>query len=128
MQNYKPENYNSLSPYLLVDDAQKLVDLLKIIFNATELRRFEDEKGKIRHLELKIDDTILMLANSMEIFPANHSMLHVFVPDVFKTFELAMQNGCEAIEKPILKPNDEDVRGGFIDFAGNSWFVTTPKN
>lgn len=35
MTNYKPENYHSLSPYLIVDNAQKLVDLLKAIFNAT---------------------------------------------------------------------------------------------
>lgn len=126
MKNYKPENYNSLSPYLLVDDAQKLVDLLKIIFNANELRRYEDENGNIRHLELKIDDTILMLANSLENYPANKSMLHVFVPDVFKTFDIAIQNGCDVLERPIQKSNDEDIRGGFIDFAGNSWFIATP--
>ena len=128
MKNYKPENYNSLSPYLLVDDAQKLVDLLKIIFDAKELRKYEDEKGRIRHLELKIDDTILMLANSMENYPANKIMLHVYVEDVFKTFDIAIQNGCEVIEKPVQKPSDEDVRGGFLDFAGNSWFIATQAN
>lgn len=41
MKTSKPENYNSLSPYLIVDNAQKLVDLLKAIFNAIELRRFD---------------------------------------------------------------------------------------
>ena len=125
MKNYKPENYNSLSPYLLVDEAQKLVDLLKVIFDAKELRRYEDENGRIRHLELKIDDTVIMLANSLENYPANKMMFHVYVDDVFKTFEIAIQNGCEIIEKPVQKSNDEDVRGGFLDFAGNSWFVAT---
>ena len=128
MKNFKPENYNSLSPYLLADNVQKLVDLLKIIFNAVELRKYIDENGRIRHIELKIDDTILMLADSLESYPANKTMLHVFVPDVFKTFDIAIQNGCEIIEKPIQKPEDSDIRGGFLDFAGNSWFVASSAN
>ena len=128
MRNFKPENYNSLSPYLLADNVQKLVDLLKIIFNAVELRKYTDENGRIRHIELKIDDTILMLAESLESYPANKTMLHVFVPDVFKTFDIAIQNGCEIIEKPIQKPEDSDIRGGFLDFAGNSWFVASSAN
>ena len=125
MKNFKPENYNSLSPYLLVDDAQKLVDLLKVIFDAKELRRYDNDNGSIRHLELKIDDTVIMLANSLENYPANKMMFHVYVADVYKIFEVAIQNGCEIIEKPVQKSNDEDVRGGFLDFAGNSWFVAT---
>ena len=43
--SYKPKNYNSLSPYLIVDDAEKLVDLLKIVFDAKELRRYDCEDG-----------------------------------------------------------------------------------
>lgn len=42
---YKPDNYNSLSPYLIVDNAQKLVDLLKLIFDEKVLRRFDLENG-----------------------------------------------------------------------------------
>jgi len=53
----------AISPYLIVDDAQKLVDLLKIIFGATEFRRFDHENGTIAHIELELDDTILMISN-----------------------------------------------------------------
>ena len=66
MTTYKPDNYNSLSPYLIVDNAQKLVDLLKVIFKATELRRFNHENGIIAHIELKLDDTIIMISNSTD--------------------------------------------------------------
>jgi PhnB protein len=124
-KQFKPTNYNSLSPYLIVADAQKLVDLLKIIFDATELRRLDNENGKIRHIELKLDDTVIMLADSVENYPANKTMLHIYVPDVFKTFDIAMQNGCEIIEKPVNKSGDPDTRGGFMDFAGNYWYVST---
>lgn len=128
MKNYKPDHYNSLSPYLIVDNAQRLVDLLKIIFNATELRRYDNEHGKIRHVELKIDDTVIMLADSVESYPAIKAMFHIYVPDVFKTFDIAIQNGCEIIERPVNKPGDPDIRGGFMDFAGNCWYVSTQMN
>ncbi len=127
MKAYKPKNYNSLTPYLIVDNAQKLVDLLKIIFDATELRRFDHKNGTIAHIELKLDDSILMISNSTENYPANKTMLHIYVPDVFKTFELAITNNCETIEKPTNKEGDPDTRGSFYDFSGNYWAVSTQK-
>lgn len=122
---YKPERYNSLSPYLIVDDAQRLVDLLKAVFNATELRRFDHENGTIAHIELQLDDTVLMLSNSTENYAANTTMLHFYVPDVFAAFNAAIAQGCQVIETPANKPGDPDTRGAFMDFAGNYWAVST---
>jgi PhnB protein len=125
---YKPENYNSLSPYLIVNNAEKLVDLMKIIFNANELRRFDRDNGKIAHCELQIDDTVIMISDSLKNYPANKTMLHIYVPDVFKTFDIAIENGCEIVDKPVNKPGDPDTRGAFMDFAGNYWAVSTQTN
>lgn len=128
MKTYKPQNYNSLSPYLIIENAKKLVDLLKAIFNAKELRRFDHENGKIAHCELLIDDTIIMLSDSTEDYPANKSMLHLYVPDVLETFDRALEQGLQIIERPVNKPNDPDTRGSFYDFAGNYWSVSTQTN
>ena len=128
MKTYKPQNYNSLSPYLIVDNAQELVDLVKIVFDAKQLRRFDRENGKIAHCELQIDDTVIMISDSLENYPANKTMLHIYVPDVFKTFDIAIKNGCEIIEKPKNKDDDPDTRGSFYDFAGNYWAVSTQTN
>lgn len=128
MTTYKPDNYNSLSPYLIVDNAQKLVDLLKAVFNATELRRFDRNEGKIAHIELQLDDTIVMISDSVENYPANKTMLHIYVPDVLKTFDKAFECGCEIIERPINKAGDPDIRGSFYDCAGNYWAVSTQTN
>jgi PhnB protein len=68
MKQYKPENYNSLSPYLIVENAQKLVDLLTTIFEAKTLRRFDHENGKIAHIELQLDDSIIMISDSTETY------------------------------------------------------------
>lgn len=128
MKVYKPENYNSLSPYLIADEAGELATLLKAVFNASELRRYEHANGKIAHLELKIDDSVLMISNSTDTYPATTTILHLYVPDVFKTFETALQHGCKSIEKPVNRPGDPDTRGSFYDSAGNHWSVSTQGN
>ena len=125
---YKPKDYNSLSPYLIADGAQKLVDLLKTIFNATELRRFDHDNGSIQHIELRLDDSIIMIGDSTDKYSANTTMLHIYVPDVFETYKLAIDNGCEPIEQPINKHGDPDTRGGFKDFAGNYWAIGQQTN
>ncbi len=128
MKQYKPENYNSLSPYLIVDNAQKLVDLLTTIFDAKTVRRFDHENGKIAHIELQLDDSVIMISDSTESYKANKTMLHIYVPNVHVTFNKAIENGCELIEKPINKQGDPDTRGSFYDFAGNYWAVSTKTN
>lgn len=128
MKKFKPDNYNSLSPYLIVDGAQKMVDLLTNLFDARVLRRFDHENGKIAHIELQLDDTVIMISDSTESYEANKTMLHIYVPDVYKTFDRAIENGCVIIEKPVNKKGDPDTRGSFYDFMGNYWAVSTQTN
>jgi len=122
---YKPAGYNSLSPYLIVDNCRKMIELLAAIFNATELRKYENADGSIMHVELKIDDTVIMLADSSETYPANTFLLHVYVPDVNETFKKAIRLGCEIVEEPVNKEGDPDIRGSFKDFQGNTWAIGT---
>jgi PhnB protein len=100
---YNPKDYNSLSPYLIVDGAKKLVDLLKTIFNATELRRFDNDNGAIQHVELKLEDSVILISDSTDKYPASTTVLHMYVPDVLKTYQLPIDNGCESIEELWLR-------------------------
>jgi len=58
----KPDGYTSVSVYLVVDGAQRVIDLLKKTFDATELRRYDMPDGTIMHAEVRIDDTVVMIA------------------------------------------------------------------
>ena len=83
---FKPQNYNSLSPYLVLDDASRFMDLAKKVFHAEEKRKYQRENGSIIHAELYIDDSILMIADSTKEYPARTSMLHLYVPDSTATY------------------------------------------
>ena len=67
--SYKPENYSTVSPYLIVADAAATIAFLERVFEAAELRRFPRPDGKLMHAEVRIDDTVVMLADSVEGWP-----------------------------------------------------------
>jgi PhnB protein len=128
MKAYKPTGYNSVSPYFIVQGAQRLIDLLKHIFEVEELRRYPAPDGTIMHAEIKIDDSVIMLGESSEAFPPIPLVIHVYVKDVDHTFQRAIDAGCESIEKPKQRDGDPDRRGTFKDFGGNLWSVGTQLN
>lgn len=125
MSQYKPEGYNSASPYLIVDGAAGTIDFLKRVFGATELRRYPDETGKLRHAEVRIDDTVIMLADPVPPdWPAIPSNVHIYVPDVDATYARALEAGATSVQKPAQK-GDEDKRGGVRDAGGTTWWIAT---
>src|SRR5690606_15097983 len=71
--SWKPEGYSSVSPYLVVSDAQYLINFLKESFDASELRRYDRPDGSIMHAEVRIGDTVVMLGDAGEHWPALHS-------------------------------------------------------
>lgn len=122
---YKPNGYNSASPYLIVDGAEAAIDFLKRVLHAAELRRFDDENGRIIHAEIRIDDTVVMIADAAPPdWPAVASHVHLYVEDVDAVYEKAVREGATPVQKPVKK-DDEDKRGGFRDPAGTTWWVAT---
>lgn len=122
---YKPHGYNSVSPYFVVDGAQKLIDILLELFNGEQLRKYSRPDGTIMHAEIRIDDSVLMFGNSSERFPPNQLLTHVYVKDVDSIYQKALDLGCSPIEKPKEQEGDPDRRGSFMDFAGNMWSIGT---
>ncbi len=125
---FKPIGYSSVSPYFIVEGADRFIDLMKRIFNARELREYKMPDGQIVHAELKIDDSVIMLGSANEKYPAVPIVLHVYVADVDTTFQKAVDAGCEVIEEPKERDGDPDRRGTFKDFAGNMWSIATQRS
>ncbi len=121
---YKPENYTSVSPYLVVNGARATIDFLKRVFDADELRTFPSDEGGLMHAEVRIDDTVVMLADSAEGWPSTPAFVHVYVPDVEAAYQRALEAGAESVQAPTKK-EDEDKRGGIKDAGGTTWWIAT---
>jgi uncharacterized glyoxalase superfamily protein PhnB len=122
--SFKPRDYTTVAPYLIVAGADGTIDFLKEVFGATELRRFPDPAGRLRHAEMRIGDTVVMLADGVEGWPPQPTHVHVYVPDVDITYRRALAAGATSVQEPVKK-DDEDKRGGVKDAGGTTWWIAT---
>jgi PhnB protein len=122
---FKPVGYNSVSPYLIVAGAEQTIGFLQKAFAAKELQRFSDADGRILHAEMRIDDTVIMIADGAPPdWPALPAHVHVYVADVDATYALALAAGGAAVQAPVQKV-DADKRGGVRDAGGTTWWIAT---
>ena len=121
---YKPDTYTSVAPYLIVHGASRTIDFLLQVFEAVEIRRFAGPGGGVMHAEVRVDDTIVMLGDAGEGWPAVGAHVHVYVRDVDATYERALNAGAESVQEPVQK-GDEDRRGGVRDAGGTTWWIAT---
>jgi PhnB protein len=122
---FKPDGYTSASPYLIVDGAAETIAFLERAFGATELRRFPDDAGRLLHAEVRIDDTVVMVADSAEGWPPVPSHVHLYVPDVDVGYRAALDAGAASVQEPAQREGDEDRRGGVRDARGTTWWIAT---
>lgn len=122
--SYKPDSYTSVAPYLIVEGASATVDFLRAAFDAVELQRHTDANGGVMHAEVRIDDTVVMLADAVDGWPAVPSHVHVYVADVDATYRRALQAGATSVQEPVKK-DDADKRGGVKDAGGTTWWIGT---
>jgi PhnB protein len=121
---YKPERYTSVAPYLIVDGAMRTIEFLVDVFGAERLRIFTAPDGRLKHGEVRIDDTVVMIADSIEGWPPIASNVHVYVADVDAVHRRAIAAGATSVQEPMQK-EDDDRRGGFRDAGGTTWWVAT---
>lgn len=123
-RNWKPQDYTSVAPYLVVDGAQRLLDFMVEVFGAEPLRRYEGADGKLVHGEARIDDTVVMFADAAGSYQPMPINLHVYVPDVDAVFRKAVAAGGTVVQEPKQK-DDPDKRGGVTDPTGITWWIAS---
>jgi len=123
-KTYKPGDSSTVSPYLIVDGANKNDRIPQGGFGAAEVRRFPDAEGKLRHAEVRIDDSVIMVADGAPGWPPIQANVHIYVPDVDATYRRALDAGAVSVQEPVKK-EDEDKRGGVKDAGGTTWWIAT---
>ena len=125
VMTYKPTGFPSASPYILTTNARQLIDFLATVFGATPERRIDGPDGTIRHAEMRIDDSVIMLADAHGQWAPVPAWLHIYVPDVDATYQKALAAGGTSVQPPSQREGDPDRRGGVADPWGNQWWIST---
>jgi PhnB protein len=119
------EGFHSVTPYMVVPGASKLIEFMKEAFGATERFRVQPPGSeKITHAEVKIDDCIIELADAVPEFPAMPAAIHLYVSDVDAVHASAVRAG--GIEKHPPTDQEYGERSSFVeDACGNHWYIST---
>jgi PhnB protein len=124
---YVPEGHHTVTPYLTVRGAAKVIDFLKRAFGAEITHEpLKRPNGTIMHAEVKIGDSRVMIAEESEMAKAVPSSLYLYVPNVDSVYQQAVKAGGETLMEP-MDMFYGDRSGGLKDPSGNSWMIATHK-
>lgn len=119
-----PEGYNTLSPFLTVKNAAGVMEFLKKAFGAVETERMEGPPGIVRHGEMKIGTSMVMLAEAGPTSAPSPASIYMYVEKVDEVYAAAIAAGAGSIMPPTNMPHG-DRSGGVTDPAGNKWWIAT---
>ncbi len=97
-----PDGYHTVTPYLTVRGATKVIEFLKQAFGA-ELSHEPTKRpdGSIMHAQVKIGDSLVMIAEESEMAKATPSALYLYVPNADETYRRAVKAGGHSIMEPM---------------------------
>ena len=121
--NFKPEGFHSVTPYLTVKGAAKLLDFMKQAFGAEELGRHLEPSGRIAHASVRIGDSMVELSDGTDKWPPMASALHLYVPDVDATHKRAVLAGGTSLHEPMDQFYG-DRTGTIEDPFGHRWNIS----
>ena len=127
-----PKGYHSITPHLVVQNANKAIDYYKQVLGAQEISRMAGPDGKIMHAELRIGDSVIMLNDefpnmgcaSPQSLKGSAVTIHLYTENVDQMFERAAKAGAEVL-MPVMDMFWGDRYGRFKDPFGHFWSVAT---
>ena len=121
---YKPEGFHTVTPYIMVDKPQVLIDFMKNAFFAKEINRsINPTNGDIANCILQIGDTCFMVSQAREQYAGMRTSFYLYVDDVEAIHKRAIENGAKVEFEPENMPY-EDRQSGVIDPCGNYWWIS----
>jgi uncharacterized glyoxalase superfamily protein PhnB len=125
-----PAGFHTVTPYLVVAGAAKLLDFLRSAFDAEELERHARPDGVVMHAQVRIGDSRIMIGDPTGATETWQkplaAALYLYVPDCDKLFKSAIRAGATSLQEPADMFYG-DRHGGVIDPWGNQWWIATHK-
>lgn len=127
-----PDGYHSITPYLVVRGAARAIAFYGQTLGAIEVLRMDGPNGTIGHAEIKIGDSIVMLADevpamgarSPETIGGSPVSLLLYVENADQVVDRAVKAGAK-LDRPVEDKFYGDRMGSFIDPFGHTWHIGT---
>ena len=127
-----PEGFHSVTPYLVCKGASHAIDWYRKVFGAEQVSRMEGDDGIVAHAELRLGDSMIMLADEFPEWGARgpHTIggspigLMIYVADCDAVFRKAVEHGAH-VERPLEDQFYGDRSGHIVDPFGHKWTIAT---
>jgi PhnB protein len=122
---YIRKGFRSLTPYLLVPGAAKVIEFLKEAFGAEEIFRVPRGPGSevIMHAEVRVLGSMVELADATEEFKPRTSANILYVDDPDAAYDRAIRAGGTSVYAPVDQVyGDRDAV--VKDPGGNRWCIS----
>ena len=119
-----PDGYHTVTPSFTCQGAERLMKFLVEAFDARVERRLRRADGSVGHAEMRVGDSVVMLAEATPEWPAMPSSIYLYVADADRVYARALTAGG----KSIMEVSDMfygDRHGGVLDPCGNTWWIAT---
>ena len=119
------DTYRTITPYLVVPDADAELRFLREAFGGTEAVCHRNADGTVMHAEVRIGDSLIMLGQAGEQWKALDAALYLWVEDVDRTYAKALEAGATSQSAPEDKPYGHR-HAGVVDRNGITWWIGAP--
>jgi len=120
-----PAGYHSITPYLQVKGAQRLIEFIKNAFDAEEI--FRIPRGEqIAHAQLKIENSMIEVADAIDKYQPNPTAIWLFVTDSDAVYARALRAGATSLREPTDQDYG-DREASVRDPFGNHWYIATHR-
>src|ERR1700736_1509179 len=121
---FKPDDYRTVTPYLIVPGAPKLLEFMKQVFDAKERFVMAGPDGTRGHGGGEIGYSVIMFADSSPRHGPRNAMLYFYVEDVDATYKRALEAGATSVTEPADQFYG-DRSAGVEDSFGIHWGIAT---
>jgi uncharacterized glyoxalase superfamily protein PhnB len=117
--------YRTLTPYLVINDADAEIRFLKAAFGAKEKSCQRNADQSVMHAEIEVGNSLVMIGQASAEWKAIPAALYVWVPDVDATYAQALKAGGSSQSAPEDKPYGHR-NAGVVDQNGVTWWIGSP--
>jgi len=118
-------SYRTVTPYLVVSNADDELAFLKKAFGGTEVLCHRNADNTVMHAEIKIGDSLVMLGQAGAQWKPLSAALYLWVEDVDAAYARALASGATSESEPEDKPYGHR-NAGVVDTNGITWWIGSP--
>ena len=120
-----PARVTTITPYVVVEDVERLIAFAKEAFGAVEDYRTAETSNGGAWCLMRLGDSMLMFTGGPAVKGREKlNALHVYVPDCDAVYRRALEAGAESLQEPGDRPYGER-NAGVKDPTGNRWYIAT---